>query len=135
MKWIPEEIMEMDEFLLHEELKPLRDYVKKRRGEDISEYLYAYGERIYMDYNLKALAPELDDIFTDFELTEQSLENMKGQAVPKEILVELEKLKNKKNKKEDIFLNDLEKAIGKEQTVRHKSTILNYTKKYNEYQL
>jgi hypothetical protein len=44
-KWLPKEIIEMDEFL-PENLKKLRNNVKKARGDDISFELHVFEERV-----------------------------------------------------------------------------------------
>lgn len=60
--WIPKEICSMDEFL-PENLKPLRDYVRKERGEDISVALHVFEERVLFSLpqnsELEAILSEL----------------------------------------------------------------------------
>ncbi|MCP4347523.1 MAG: hypothetical protein GY795_18625 [Desulfobacterales bacterium] len=65
-----------------------------------------------------------------FVLTEQSLGNLKNDGnFPEDINDELIKLKNKIYTNEVAFLDILEKTIGKEQTGKYKSSILEHTKK------
>ena len=61
-----------------------------------------------------------------FKITEQSLENLKSEDVPDDILEKLQNLKDQEFTEEE-FLDILKITIGDEQTVRFKSLILKYT--------
>jgi hypothetical protein len=61
-----------------------------------------------------------------FNLTEQSLDTLREEGLPKETLKKLEALKDQKFDTEDEFLEAVRQAIGKDQTVRYKKQILKY---------
>ena len=61
-----------------------------------------------------------------FKITEQSLENLKTEGVPNDILEKLESIKNQELTGERKFVGVLETAIGEEQTVKFKSLILEH---------
>jgi hypothetical protein len=62
--WLPAEITREDEFLT-QELEKLRDYVLKRRGEDISEELYIYENRVLYALSIPAVYPEYRQIISE----------------------------------------------------------------------
>jgi hypothetical protein len=74
---------------------------------------------------------EIEEFFTlspsvGFKITEQSLENLKSEGVPDDVLEKLQSLKNQEFIGEENFLDKLEETIGDEQTVKFKSSILKH---------
>ncbi|MBC8461724.1 MAG: TonB-dependent receptor [Deltaproteobacteria bacterium] len=67
-----------------------------------------------------------------FKITEQSLENLKSESVPDDVLKKLQSLKNQEVIGEEKFLGILKETIGGEQTVRFKSLILKHAQKVQE---
>jgi murein DD-endopeptidase MepM/ murein hydrolase activator NlpD len=63
------------------------------------------------------------------KITEQSLENLKSEGVPDDVLEKLQSLKNRAFIGEKNFLDKLKETIGDEQTVRFKSSILKHARK------
>ncbi len=59
-----------------------------------------------------------------FTLTEQSLDNLRQEGLPNEILEKLKALKDQKFDTEDKFLEAVRQEIGNDQTVRYKEQIL-----------
>ena len=70
-----------------------------------------------------------------FKITEQSLESLKSESVPDDVLEKLQSLKNKEFTGEENFLGILKKTIGDEKTVRFKSLILKHAFTADEKQL
>jgi hypothetical protein len=64
-----------------------------------------------------------------FKITEQSLENLKQEGVPDDVLKKLQSLKYKEFIGEEKFLDTLKGTIGNEQTVEFKSLILKHADK------
>lgn len=64
-----------------------------------------------------------------FKLTEQSLEDLRNENVPDDVLDELKPFVNQRIKDEENFLDVIEEYIGKEQTINHKELILRYAEK------
>jgi len=65
-----------------------------------------------------------------FKITEQSLENLKSEGVPVDVLEKLQSLKNQEFIGEKDFLDKLEETIGDEQTAMFKSSILKHALTY-----
>ncbi len=61
-----------------------------------------------------------------FTLTEQSLDNLREEGLPNEILEKLEALKDQKFSTEDEFLEAVRQEIGNDQTVGYKEKILHH---------
>ncbi|MCP4353755.1 MAG: YfiR family protein [Desulfobacterales bacterium] len=61
-----------------------------------------------------------------FSLTEQSLEKIKAEKLPKNIPTVLYKLKNQRYKSEKEFVDALRKTIGKDQAVKYKVLIFKH---------
>ena len=61
-----------------------------------------------------------------FKITEQSLENLKSENVPDDVLEKSQSLKNQEFTGEEQFLDVLKRTVGDEQTVRFKSLILKH---------
>jgi len=64
-----------------------------------------------------------------FKITEQSLENLKSEDVPDDVLGKLQRLKNREYTREEKFLDILKRTIGDEQTVRFAPLILKHAAK------
>lgn len=62
----------------------------------------------------------------NFRLTEQSLENLKSEGLPDNVINKLEAIKNQAFTDKKKFLETLTSKIGDEQTVRYKSLILEH---------
>jgi len=69
-----------------------------------------------------ALAP------TGYQITEQTLEHLKSEGVPDEVLEKLNGLKNQYFAERTSFVDTLRTAIGEEQTVKFQSPILKRTR-------
>lgn len=69
---------------------------------------------------------------TNFKITEQSLEKLKSEGVPNNVLERLQSLKNQEFVDEKDLLNKLKETIGDEQSDKFKSLILEYSKKREE---
>jgi cell division ATPase FtsA len=76
---------------------------------------------ITLDKNKKIHVEE-----ASFKITKQSLENLKSEGVPNDVLEKLQSLKNQEIIGEEKFLDILKGTIGDEQTVRFKSLILKH---------
>ena len=63
-----------------------------------------------------------------FKVTEESIEKLKKEGVPDDVLTKLENIKNQVFVGEEKFLDILKTAIGDEQTVIYESLILEYAK-------
>ncbi len=74
----------------------------------------------------KLLAEHFPESAAGFKITEQSLENLKTEGVPDDVLKKLQILKNQKVTGEEEFLGVLRGTIGDEQTDRFKSLILKH---------
>lgn len=61
-----------------------------------------------------------------FTLTEQSLDNLRQEGLPNEILEKLKALKDQKFDTENKFLEAVKQKIGNDQTVRYKAQILKH---------
>ncbi|MDI6777221.1 MAG: hypothetical protein QMD03_08325 [Syntrophales bacterium] len=61
-----------------------------------------------------------------FKLTEQSLDNLREEGLPNEILEKLEALKDQKFNTEDEFLKAVRQEIGQDQTISYKEQILQH---------
>ena len=68
-----------------------------------------------------------------FKITEQSLENLKLESVPDDVLEKLQSLKNQEFIGEEKFLGILKETIGDEQTVSFKSLVLKQAGKKNTF--
>jgi len=69
--------------------------------------------------------------YTAFNITEQSLKNLKSEGISGDVLERLESIKNQKFIKEEKFVDILKTTIGEEQTVKFKSLILKHAE-YND---
>ena len=67
-----------------------------------------------------------EEIKPSFKLTEQSLAKLRETNIPANVLTDLESLKGQEHISEEDFLGALEATIGKDQTVLHKTQILEY---------
>lgn len=67
-----------------------------------------------------------------FILTEQSLDDLRKEGIPNEILKKLESLKDKKFTSEDEFLAAVRQEIGNDQTVNYKKQIVQHAVGYPE---
>ena len=70
----------------------------------------------------------MEKIKASFKITEQSLENLKLEDVPDDVLERLQSLENQEFTEEEDFLNKLDETIGDEQTVKFKLSILKHAK-------
>ena len=70
--------------------------------------------------------PEHEIIEASFELTKQSLENLRKEGIPENILTSLKPLENQGITSEKEFLKLIETQIGDEETVRYKKPILKH---------
>ena len=61
-----------------------------------------------------------------FRITEEDLEDLKSERVPKDIINKLESLQNKEFIDEDKFIEALKQTIGNEETKQYESLILSY---------
>jgi hypothetical protein len=61
-----------------------------------------------------------------FKITEQSLEKLKSEGVPDDVVEKLESIKNQESTAEEEFIGVLKTTVGEEQTVRFKSLILKH---------
>jgi apolipoprotein N-acyltransferase len=76
------------------------------------------------------------DISLAFRLTKKSLENLRNEGIPGEILEGLQSLKDQEITGENTFLDAVEKLIGREQTLNYKERILKHAltpKGYNSF--
>jgi hypothetical protein len=64
----------------------------------------------------------------NFKLTKQSLEDLKNEGVPEDILRDLAQLGEQQFSSIDTFLNDVRAKIGEEQTTLYEDLILKYAK-------
>ncbi len=103
-------------------------YVTIQRGNMLTS-----GEGLESDLSLSG-AKILHNVTTSFvlgsearfKLTEQSLENLRNEGIPDNMLEDLKFLENQEFTHEKNFVNAVEKQIGNEQTVRYKDLILKY---------
>jgi hypothetical protein len=61
-----------------------------------------------------------------FRITEEDLEDLKADRIPKEIINKLESIKGKEFEDEDRFIEALKQTIGDEKTKQYESLILSY---------
>jgi len=76
------------------------------------------------------------DIIFAFKLTKQSLENLRNEGIPGEILEGLQPLEDQEITGENKLIDAVEKLIGRDQTVRYKELILKHAltpKGYNSF--
>jgi len=66
-----------------------------------------------------------------FKITEQSLENMKLEEVPEEVLKKLGSIKDQIIVEEKKFIDILKETIGEEKIAKYKSSILKHAGKFN----
>lgn len=66
------------------------------------------------------------EIASSFRITEQSLEKLKSEEVPSDILRSLVAIKGKEFVEEQVFLNSIRAIIGDEETTKFKSKILEH---------
>src|SRR5258708_18875055 len=64
---------------------------------------------------------------SSLKITERSLEKLKSNGIPSEILKALETIKNKEFIEEAVFLDAIRGAIGSDQAAKYESKILTYT--------
>jgi len=77
----------------------------------------------------RAAGPETETDSVKMEITESSLEGMKSEGLPDDVLTNLQDLKNKEVTGEEVFLGVLRETIGDEQTDRFKLLILKHVVK------
>jgi formylglycine-generating enzyme required for sulfatase activity len=77
--------------------------------------------------------PGQDCTQLSFEITEQSLDNLRKEGLSSEILEKLEALKDKIFNKNDEFLNAVKQEIGEGKTVEHKEKFLKHARKHIEF--
>jgi len=69
---------------------------------------------------------ETGQLQAGFKITKQSLEKLKSESVPDDVLDKLQSLENQELTKEERFSDSLKRTIGDEQTVRFESLILKH---------
>jgi pyruvate formate-lyase/glycerol dehydratase family glycyl radical enzyme len=74
----------------------------------------------------------IKELLSSFKITESSLNNLKKEGIPNEVLKKLESMKNLEPMGEKEFVDNLEKAIGRQQTIRLKSLIAEYANLFDE---
>jgi hypothetical protein len=77
--------------------------------------------------------PGQDCTQLSFEITEQSLDNLRKEGLSSETLEKLEALKDKTFDKNGGFLNAMDQEIGEGKTVEHKEKILKHARKHIEF--
>ena len=105
--------------ILKDNFKKLRRY----RGEGAP---HNYIRKILRNHICYRLGEERPKIKIRFELTDQSLEELKNEGIPENISNYLKELENKSYKSERRFTNAVTKILGEENTDAYKLMILCY---------
>ncbi|MEE4356912.1 MAG: hypothetical protein V2I97_10610 [Desulfococcaceae bacterium] len=84
---------------------------------------------------IQLYSKEVQNYPKDIKLTETSLSNLNEMKLPKDVLNNLRKMKNRVYSEEDEFFDDVKEAIGKDAYNKHKSLIMSYieTERINLY--
>jgi hypothetical protein len=122
-----------DNARLRQENQVLNDEINRLKGEQGKPEIKA---NIRKDGNISSeqerrSAEQLDTNELNkegFKLDKGSLEKLKEQRLPVELLDQLESLNSKKYSSEKEFLNDLESVIGKDLTEKYKSLLIKYAR-------
>jgi hypothetical protein len=83
-------------------------------------------EHVYEDSQISELLQILFFSGSKFRLSQESLENLKDQGVPDEILAELAPLEGQEFTEEADFLNTVEEYVGEEQTEEYERLFLEH---------
>lgn len=67
-----------------------------------------------------------------FKISEQSLENLNSEGVPKDILEKLKGIQDREVRGKEKFLTILENTIGAERTVQYQSSLLRHASDHNK---
>ncbi len=118
---------------LKQENQVLNDEINRLKGEQGKPEIKA---NVRKDGNISSeqerrSAEQLDNKQLNkegFKLDKGSLEKLKEQQLPVELLDQLESLNSKKYSSEKEFLNALESVIGKDLTEKHRSLLVKYAR-------
>ncbi len=105
---------------------PTEKLIKTLNDQDCQVRIYAakalgkHPKKQTIDPLIKAIKRE------SFRITQQSLEHLRSEDVPDDVLGKLKSLKNQEVTGKEKFLHKLKETIGEEQTDRFKSSILKH---------